>query len=103
MKKLIFKLNYAGKILAGEKVTTIRLSANVRKGDVVEVYVGHARIGKAVITRVTKKKLSSISDKEARMDGFRNKEELVKALMKIYGKKRVDEDPEVYIIEFKLL
>jgi len=103
LKRLVFKLDYAGKILSGEKVTTIRMHASVREGDIVEVYVGHARVGKALITRVVKKRLSEVSDEEARLDGFRSREELIRALGKIYGKKRVEGDPEVYIIEFKLL
>lgn len=103
MKKLVFKLDYAGRILSGEKTTTIRLSTDLVEGDIVEVYVGHVRIGKAVIKKVYKKRLSDLSDDEVRSDGFKNKEDLIKVLSKIYGSKRIYANPEVYVIEFQLL
>ncbi|MEL9939554.1 MAG: ASCH domain-containing protein [Ignisphaera sp.] len=103
MKKLVFKLDYAGKILSGEKRTTIRLSTDLRENEIVEVYVGHVRIGKAIVKKVQKKKLSELSDDEIKADGFNTREELLKALAKIYGSKRVYSDPVVYIIEFQLM
>lgn len=103
MKKLVFKLDYAGKILSGEKTTTIRLSTDLSEGDIVEVYVGHVRVGKALIKRVYRKRLSSLSDEEVRSDGFKSREDLVRVLSKIYGSKRINSDPEVYVIEFRLL
>ncbi|MEM1645065.1 MAG: ASCH domain-containing protein [Ignisphaera sp.] len=103
MKKLIFKLDYAGKILTGEKTTTIRLSTNLNENEEVEVYVGHVRIGKALIKRIYKKRLSELSDEEVKSDGFQSKDELIKNLSKIYGNKRISSDPEVYIIEFTLI
>ena len=102
MKKLVFKLDYAGKILAGEKTTTIRLYTDLKEGDIVEVYVGHVRIGKAKILRVYRKKLSELTEEEIKADGFNTKDELLKALAKIYGNKRISSDPYVYIIEFQL-
>ncbi|MEM0371619.1 MAG: ASCH domain-containing protein [Ignisphaera sp.] len=102
MKKLVFKLDYAGKILSGEKTTTIRLSTNLREGDIVEVYVGHVRIGKALIKRIYRKKLKDLSDEEIRSDGFKSIEDLIKSLAKIYGSRRINIDSEVYIIEFQL-
>lgn len=102
-KKLVFKLDYAGKILTGEKVITIRLRTNVKEGDIVEVYVGHARVGRAIIQRVTKKKLSEVSDDEVRKDGFKNREDFIKTLTKIYGRSVIETNPDVYVIEFKLI
>uniref|UniRef100_A0A7C4BD49 ASCH domain-containing protein n=1 Tax=Ignisphaera aggregans TaxID=334771 RepID=A0A7C4BD49_9CREN len=103
MKKLIFKLDYAGKILTGEKTTTIRLSTNLRENDIVEVYVGHVRIGKAKVKRVSKKRLSELTEEEIRADGFSSREELLRSLTKIYGSKTISSDPQVYVIEFQLL
>jgi hypothetical protein len=103
LKKLVFKLDFAGKILTGEKTTTIRLSTDLNEGDTVEVYVGHVRIGKALIKKVYKKKLSELSEEEIKSDGFQSKEDLIRNLVKIYGSKRINVDPEVYIIEFRLL
>jgi len=103
MKKLVFKLDYAGRILSGEKVTTIRLRTNVREGDLVEVYVGHARVGRAVIKKVIRKRLSELSDEELRKDGFSSREQLLRELSKIYGRKVIESNPEVYVIEFELV
>lgn len=103
MKKLVFKLDYAGKILSGEKTTTIRLSTDLKEGDIVDVYVGHVRIGRAIVKKVYKKRLNNITDEEIRSDGFDSKENLIKVLTKIYGNKRINSDPDVYIIEFQLL
>lgn len=103
MKKLVFKLDYAGKILAGEKTTTIRLFTDLKEDDEVEVYVGHVRIGRALIKKIYKKRLSELNDEEVKSDGFHSKDELIKNLSKIYGSKRISSDPEVYIIEFSLL
>ncbi|MDK6028008.1 ASCH domain-containing protein [Ignisphaera sp. 4213-co] len=103
MKKLVFKLDYAGKILSGEKRTTIRLSTELKENEIVEVYVGHVRVGRALIKKVQKKKLSELSDEEIKADGFNSREELLKALAKIYGNKRVYSDPFIYLIEFQLI
>ncbi len=103
MKKLVFKLDYAGRILSGEKVTTIRLRTNVKEGDVVEVYVGHARVGRAVIKKVVRKRLSELTEEELRKDGFTSREHLLRELSKIYGRKVIESDPEVYVVEFELL
>jgi len=103
MKKLVFKLDYAGKILAGEKTTTIRLATNLRENDIVDVYVGHVRVGKAKILKVYRKRLSELTEEEVKADGFNSKEDLIKSLAKIYGNKILNTDPVVYVIEFKLL
>lgn len=103
MKKLVFKLDYAGKILSGEKTTTIRLSTDLSEGDIVEVYVGHVRVGRALIKKVYRKRFGSLSEEEIRSDGFQSREDLIKALSKIYGGRRINSDTDVYVIEFKLI
>ncbi len=103
MKKLVFKLDYAGKILSGEKTTTIRLQSHLKEGDIVEVYVGHVRVGRAIIRKVIKKKLTELTDDDAQKDGFRCKDDLIKALSRIYGRSVIESNPDVYIIEFNLL
>ncbi len=103
MKKLVFKLEYAGKILTGEKTTTIRLNTDLREGEIVEVYVGHVRIGRAVIKRINRKKLNELTDEEIKADGFSSREALIRELSKIYGMRRITSNPDVYIIEFSLI
>lgn len=103
MKRLVFRLGYAESILKGEKRTTIRLKSIYSPGEVVEVYVGSARVGRAVIREVIRKRLSDLGDEDARADGFGDREELLKELMKIYGKKILSKNPEMYVIHFCLL
>ncbi len=103
MKKLVFKLEYAGKILTGEKTTTIRLNTDLREGEIVEVYVGHVRIGRAIIKSIKKKKLDKLTEEEIKTDGFSSREALIKELSKIYGRRRISNNPDIYIIEFKLI
>lgn len=102
MKKLVFKLDYAGKILSGEKTTTIRLSTNLKEGDMVEIYVGHVRIGKAIIKKIYRKKLKDLTLEEIKNDGFKSIDELMTNLAKIYGSRRINTDSEVYVINFQL-
>lgn len=103
MKRLVFKLSYAENILKGEKRSTIRLRSSYRVGEIVEIYVGSARVGRAIIKHIEKKRLSDISDEDARIDGFKDRTELLKELMRIYGKKVMSKNPELYIIHFQLL
>lgn len=103
MKRLVFRLSYAENILKGEKRSTIRLRSSYRVGEIVEIYVGSARVGRAIIKHIEKKRLSDISDEDARIDGFKDRTELLKELMRIYGKKVMSKNPELYIIHFQLL
>lgn len=102
MKKLIFKFDYAGKILTGEKKSTIRLSTDLKEGDTVEVFAGCIRVGRAIIKKVYRKRLEDLNEEEIKMDSFKTKEDLYKALTKIYGSKKINSNPYIYIIEFQL-
>jgi hypothetical protein len=102
MKKLIFKKEYGPDILDGKKVSTVRLFTKIKKGEIVEIIAGRIKIGTARVENVETKKVEDLTDDDARLDGFRNKEELVKALRKIYGK-RINSETEVKLIKFKLV
>lgn len=102
-KTLVFKKEYGRSIILGKKTTTIRLSSNVKKGDIVDVRVGDVHVGRAIIESVTVKKVSELTDSDARDDGFRSKEDLLNELRKIYGKQRITDDTEVKLIKFRLL
>ena len=101
-KKLIFKQMYGPDILEGKKTSTIRLYSPVKKGDVVEIRAGKVRIGTAVIEDVEVKEVRELTDEDAGRDGFNSREELIKALRKIYGK-RISNTTEVKLIKFRLL
>lgn len=103
-KKLRFRDEYIPLILIGRKRATIRLNKkNYRVGDIVYLVAQNTgRIfGKARIIDIKQKKLSELSDEDAKLDGFRDKHVLIEALESIYGE--LSEDTNVYIIEFKVI
>lgn len=100
--KLIFKEVYRDSIALGTKVATVRLNSSVKVGEVVEVIAGRSRLGSAVITGVEVKKVSQLTDEDARLDGFRSREELIRELRNIYGR-GLSDSTEVKVIRFKLL
>lgn len=101
-RRLVFKAAYGESIALGVKVATVRLNSNVKVGEVVEVFAGGSYLGNAVITGVEVKKVSQLTDEDARLDGFRSREELVRELKNIYGRSLSD-STEVKVIRFKLL
>ena len=102
IKKLIFKQEYCQDILEGKKRSTIRLTSSLKKGDIVEVRAGWIKIGTAIIEDVKDKEVRELTDEDAKLDGFNSKDELIKALRRIYGKK-VSDDTKVKLIKFRLL
>ncbi|PUA32835.1 MAG: hypothetical protein B7O98_05205 [Zestosphaera tikiterensis] len=101
-KTLAFKKEYGKPILLGRKTLTIRLNSNLKEGDVVEVRAGGVVLGKALIEEVKVKKVLELTDEDAVNDGFRSREELLRALKNIY-KDRISASTEVKLIKFKLL
>ncbi|HIP74865.1 MAG TPA: ASCH domain-containing protein [Thermococcus paralvinellae] len=102
MKNLKFDGRYKEMILCGKKKATIRLGRkiNLKPGDEVLIHSGGYVLGKGIIKRVETKKVSELTDEDARLDGFRDKEELAKALMEHY--KHLTPNTSVTIIEFEL-
>lgn len=101
-KRITFKAAYAADILEGRKESTVRLKTRLSEGDIVEIVAGMVKIGTARVESVEEKAVSQLTDEDARRDGFETREELVRALKKIYDK-RIGDDTKVKIIRFKLL
>lgn len=101
-KRMTFKAAYASDILEGRKESTIRLNTSLKKGDVVDIVAGMVKIGTARVESVEEKSVSQLTDEDARRDGFETREELVRALKRIYGKK-IGDETRVKVIRFKLL
>ncbi|MCD6538503.1 ASCH domain-containing protein [Candidatus Bathyarchaeota archaeon] len=99
MKQLNFKKEYKERLLSGRKLTTIRMNTNLKPRDLVEIVAGGESCGYARIKSIVRKRISEISNKDARRDGFKNKKELLRALKKIYG--RITPETKVYIIRFE--
>jgi len=101
-KHIEFLGDYTKKILSGEKKATIRRRTHkYSPGDVVYVHAGGKVLGKAIITNIRHVRLKEITDEDAKMDGFKNKEELIKALKQHYG--TINPNDEFTIIEFKII
>ncbi len=101
-RRLLFKKEYGEGILKGTKTSTIRLSSTLKKGDEVEIVAGRVKLGVARIEDVEVKKVKELTDEDAHADGFKSKEELMRALKRIYGRK-ISEGTEVKLIRFKML
>ncbi|AAL80593.1 ASCH domain-containing protein [Pyrococcus furiosus DSM 3638] len=103
MKNLKFDGRYKDDIISGKKRATIRLGRkiNLKPGEEVLVHAGGYVLGKARIIRVETKKVEELTDEDARKDGFRNKEELIKALKEHY--KFVRPDSPATIVEFEMI
>ena len=94
MKHLEFKRKYLEFLLSGKKRSTIRKRAYVKPGEPVYVHCGGKIVGMARIRGVRKISLSDIDDQIARMEGFSDREELVRELDRYYDSK------DLYLIEF---
>ena len=101
-KKLQFKKEFGKGIASGRKTSTIRLSSSLREGDEVVVFAGNEELGIAKIEGVEAKRVKDLTNEDALRDGFRSKEELIRALRKIYGS-RITDKTEVKLIKFKMM
>jgi hypothetical protein len=97
-RRLFLRPKYLGK-LANVRFTTIRLG--VVKPRYSEVYIQSGRfiVGKARITRVTYKRFRDLTSEDAVNDGFRDREDLVRELRRIYGE--IGDDDVITIIELE--
>lgn len=101
-RRLLFKKEYGAGIINGTKTSTVRLSSSLKAGDEVDVIAGKVKLGVAKIESVEVKKIRELTDEDAIMDGFKNRDELVKALKRIYGKK-ISDSTEVKLIKFRMI
>lgn len=100
MRNLKFDGKYKDLLLSGKKRATIRVGkVNLKPRDEVLIHSGGYVIGKAKIRKVEKKRVSELTDGDAIMDGFKNKEELLDALKAHY--KNINPDTEVTVIKFE--
>lgn len=95
IKHLEFRRKYADLLLSGEKKVTIRKWTNLKEGDEVYVHCGGKIVGSAKIKSVERKKVSELTDEEVRLDGFKDRSEMLEELERMgYGE-------EVYVIHFE--
>lgn len=100
-RHLMIRGVYADKLLEGRKTTTIRLGLFKPKYEEVIIH-GHGRpLAKARIARVEYKKVSELTEEDARRDGFASLDDLLDALKKVYGE--VSADDVVTIIHLEII
>ncbi|MCS7143407.1 MAG: ASCH domain-containing protein [Archaeoglobaceae archaeon] len=102
MDRINFDAEFISIILNGEKKTTIR--RGIRRyplGKVVELTVNNEPVALAKVKKVVVKRISEINDEDARIDGFKSKDELLSALKKIYGD--LSDSEFVTIVHFEVL
>jgi hypothetical protein len=99
-RHIMLKGEFADKLLTGRKKTTIRIGIVKPKYREVIIHGKGKPLAKAIITNVTYKKVSELTDEDAMRDGFSNVSELLSALRKVYGD--VKPDDIVTIIELEV-
>jgi len=86
MDKINFDAEYVRPIIRGEKVTTIRKGIkSYPVGRIVDLTVNYTPFARARVEKVVVKRVSELTDEDAKKDGFNSKDELIQALKKIYG------------------
>ncbi len=100
-RHLMIKGEYADLILKGLKKATIRVGIIKPRYDEVIIHSGGRPIAKIRIKRVRYKKVKELDDQDARLDGFKNRRELLENLKRVYGK--ILDDDIVTIIEYEVI
>jgi len=95
------KGDYVDLILKGLKKATIRVGVIKPRYEEVIIHGGGKPIAKIHIKRVRYKRVKELNDFDARLDGFKNRQELLENLKRMYGK--IHDDDIVTIIEYELI
>jgi len=102
VKSIMFAKEYEELILKKRKLCTIRKGKrDFEIGEKVALYCNNKRIAIAKIESIEYKKLSEITEEDAKKDGFESKKALKKALKKHY--KKVRSKDMFTIIHFRLV
>ncbi|MET1123634.1 MAG: ASCH domain-containing protein [Archaeoglobaceae archaeon] len=103
MERINFDPEYVPLILEGRKRTTVRKGIkSYPVGRIVELTVENSRVfALARVNKVVVKRVSELSDEDARLDGFESREELIRALRRIYGE--VKDGDFVTVVHFEVV
>ncbi|NPA48085.1 MAG: ASCH domain-containing protein [Thermococci archaeon] len=102
MKHVEFDGRYLELLLSGKKRGTVRLGRlRIEPGSVVTLHAGGYVVGKALVKDVEYKKVSELTEEDARADGFGSLDELLEALRSHYT--RLKEDDVVTVVRFELI
>ncbi len=102
MEKINFDAEYVRPIIRGEKVTTIRKGIkSYPVGRIVDLTVNYTPFARAKVEKVVVKRVGELTDEDAKRDGFGSREELIRALKRIYGD--IKDNDFVTIVHFKIV
>ena len=102
MERINFDAEYVRPIIRGEKVTTIRKGIkSYPVGRIVDLTVNYTPFARAKVEKVVVKRVGELTDEDAKRDGFGSREELIRALKRIYGDIR--DNDFVTIVHFKIV
>lgn len=100
-RHLMVRGEYARLLLMGVKRATIRLGKVVPRYEEVIIHSWGRPIAKARVVRTYYKRVKELGDEEARLDGFRSREELIRELKRVYGD--ISGDDLVTVIELEII
>lgn len=100
-RHLMLRGKYAEKILSGNKTTTIRRGRVKVASKNILIHSGGRIIARAEIVDIKIKRFKDLTDNDARLDGFENKEDLKNELRRIYPS--IKEHDKVTIIKFRVV
>ncbi len=100
-RHLMVKGRYVDLILSGRKTATIRLGVVKPKYEEMIVHGGGKPVAKIRVKRVMVKRVSELTDEDARLDGFETRDQLLDELRRHYG--NLSDNDRVTIIEFEVV
>ena len=106
MKIIKFKQEFLESIRDGSKTQTMRMPSSridVQENDTVIALFPNGEELTLKINKVGYKAFKSITDEDAKREGFHNKEELQKCLKDIYSEYRIEDFMRFYYYRFEVV
>lgn len=101
-KRINFDEEYVEAIKSGDKVTTVRRGIkSYPVGRIVELTANYKPFARARVDKVVIKRVKELSNEDARRDGFSSRDDLIKALKRIYG--NINEEEFVTVVHFTVV
>ena len=98
-RHLMLKGRYVDAVLEGRKKATIRKGLVKVKYEELIVHGAGRPVAKVRVRDVIYKRLSELTDDDAKLDGFKSKEELLRELERTYGRLRPDDVVTIIIFD----
>ena len=101
-RRINFDSEFVGAIVNGRKVTTVRKGIKrYPVGRIVDLTANNQPFARARVDRVVVKRVKELTERDALLDGFESREELIDALKKIYG--NVEDEELVTVVHFTVV